>query len=395
MNTFSLILVNLGRNKRRTVLTLLSVTVALFLFCALSGVLDTLDEAIHVGSETRMVVRNHMSLVFPLPLSMEQQLTAMPEVSSVAVQNWFGGQDPANPHNFFPQFGVESQTFFPMYDSEVDIIEASPPQGAAAVPAGMNPKLASFMEDQTAALVGSDLMKQEGWKLGQTVTLNGTIYPGSWPFTIRAIYRSKVKAFNSAVFFFHWKYLYEKSNQQATAGIYKVMLKDPSQAAEFARKVDALYENSANATHTESEREFAAGFISMYGNLPFVIRVIGLAVVFAILLIAANTMVMAVRERTSEVGVLKTLGFTDATIFTMVLIEAAAITVTGGLLGALGAKKLVTGFNLGGALPPMTVRWSTVWTGVAVALVIGAVSGLIPAVQASRLRIVNALRRVD
>ena len=395
MNTFSLILVNLGRNKRRTVLTLLSVTVALFLFCALSGVLDTLDEAIHVGSETRMVVRNHMSLVFPLPLSMEQQLTAMPEVSSVAVQNWFGGQDPANPHNFFPQFGVESQTFFPMYDSEVDIIEASPPQGAAAVPAGMNPKLASFMEDQTAAVVGSDLMKQEGWKLGQTVTLNGTIYPGSWPFTIRAIYRSKVKAFNSAVFFFHWKYLYEKSNQQATAGIYKVMLKDPSQAAEFARKVDALYENSANATHTESEREFAAGFISMYGNLPFVIRVIGLAVVFAILLIAANTMVMAVRERTSEVGVLKTLGFTDATIFTMVLIEAAAITVTGGLLGALGAKKLVTGFNLGGALPPMTVRWSTVWTGVAVALVIGAVSGLIPAVQASRLRIVNALRRVD
>src|SRR6267378_920324 len=188
MNTFSLILVNLGRNKRRTVLTLLSVTVALFLFCALSGVLDTLDEAIHVGSETRMVVRNHMSLVFPLPLSMEQQLTAMPEVSSVAVQNWFGGQDPANPHNFFPQFGVESQTFFPMYDSEVEIIEASPPQGAAAVPAGMNPKLASFMEDQTAAVVGSDLMKQEGWKLGQTVTLNGTIYPGSWPFTIRAIY---------------------------------------------------------------------------------------------------------------------------------------------------------------------------------------------------------------
>lgn len=395
MNAFALILVNLGRNKRRTVLTLLSVMVALFLFCALSGVLDTMDEAIHVGSETRMVVRNHMSLVFPIPLSMEQQLAAMPEVKSVAIQNWFGGQDPANPHNFFAQFGVESETFFPMYDQDVEITEATPPQGSGAVPAGMNPKLAAFMEDQTGAVVGSELLKNEGWKLGQTVTLNGTIYPGSWPFTIRAIYRSKVKAFNSAVFFFHYKYLYEKTNHQATAGIYKVMLRDPSQAAEFARKVDAMYENSANPTHTETERAFSAGFISMYGNLPFVIRVIGLAVVFAILLIAANTMVMAVRERTSEVGVLKTLGFTDGMIFAMVLVEAAAITFTGGVLGALGAKRLATGFSMGGMLPPMTIHWSTVWTGIAIAVGIGAVSGLIPAWQASRLRIVNALRRVD
>lgn len=395
MGVFSLILVNLFRNKRRTILTLLSVTVALFLFCALSGVIDTLNEAIHVGSETRMVVRNHMSLVFPIPLAMEQQLAAMPEVKSVAIQNWFGGQDPVNPHNFFPQFGVESETFFPMYAPDLDIIEASQPQGGVRAPDGMDPKLAAYMAEQDAAVVGSELMAKQGWKLGQTVTLNGTIYPGSWPFTIRAVYRSKVKAFNSQVFFFHYKYLYEKSEHQSQAGIYKVLLRDPSQAAEFARKVDAQYENSANPTHTETERAFAAGFISMYGNLPFVIRVIGLAVVFAILLIAANTMVMAVRERTSEVGVLKTLGFTDAMIFGMVLAEAAAITFTGGLIGALGAKKMVTGFSLGGLLPPMTVRWNTVWTGVVIAVLIGAVSGFIPAWQASRLRIVNALRRVD
>jgi len=366
VGVFSLILVNLFRNKRRTILTLLSVTVALFLFCALSGVIDTLNEAIHVGSETRMVVRNHMSLVFPIPLAMEQQLAAMPEVKSVAIQNWFGGQDPVNPHNFFPQFGVESETFFPMYAPDLDIIEASQPQGGVRAPDGMDPKLAAYMAEQDAAVVGSELMAKQGWKLGQTVTLNGTIYPGSWPFTIRAVYRSKVKAFNSQVFFFHYKYLYEKSEHQSQAGIYKVLLRDPSQAAEFARKVDAQYENSANPTHTETERAFAA-----------------------------NTMVMAVRERTSEVGVLKTLGFTDAMIFGMVLAEAAAITFTGGLIGALGAKKMVTGFSLGGLLPPMTVRWNTVWTGVVIAVLIGAVSGFIPAWQASRLRIVNALRRVD
>ncbi len=395
MNLFSLTLINLGRNKRRTILTLLSVTVALFLFCALSGVLDTLDEATHVGTENRMVVRNAISLVFALPLSMEARLAAMPEVRSVAIQNWFGGQDPVNPHNFFAQFGVESETFFPMYSSEIEYPEASRPQGAVALPAGMDPQLAGYMSEQTACIVGDELMKARGWKLGQTITLNGTIYPGSWPFTIRAVYHSKIKAFSNDIMWFHWKYLYEKTDHQASAGLFKVQLRDPGQASEFARKVDAMFLNSSDATHTESERAFAAGFISMYGNLPFVLKVIGLAVVFAILLIAANTMVMAVRERTSETGVLKTLGFSDASIFFMVLMEAASITLIGGLIGALGAKRIVTGFNMGGMLPPMTVRWSTVWTGVAVAVLVGAVSGWIPAWQASRLRIVNALRRVD
>jgi putative ABC transport system permease protein len=395
MNLASLTLVNLGRNKRRTVLTLLSVTVALFLFCALSGVLDTLDEATHVGTENRMVVRNAISLVFPLPLSMEARLAAMPEVHSVAMQNWFGGQDPKDPHNFFAQFGVEADTFFPMYANEIEITEASAPQAAVALPPGMDPKLAAFLGEQTGCVVGSELMAKNGWKIGQTVHLNGTIYPGDWPFTIRAVYHSKVKAFGNDVLFFHWKYLYENTHQQALAGLYKVQLKDPSQASAFAHQVDEMFINSDNATHTETERAFAAGFISMYGNLPFVLKVIGLAVVFAILLIAANTMVMAVRERTSETGVLKTLGFSDASIFAMVLAEAISISLLGGLIGAIGAKKLVSGFSMGGLLPPMVVRWSTVWTGIAVALLVGAISGWVPAWQASRLRIVNALRRVD
>jgi len=395
MNLASLTLVNLGRNKRRTVLTLLSVTVALFLYCSLSGVLDTLDEATHVGSENRMVVRNAISLVFPLPLSMETRIAALPEVRSVAMQNWFGGQDPKDPRNFFAQFGVESETFFPMYANEIDIVQNSPAQGAVSVPAGMDPKLASYMAEQTACVVGDDLMLKNGWRVGQTIHLNGTIYPGSWPFTIRAVYRSKVKAFGNEVLFFHWKYLYENSAHQASAGLFKVRLKDPGQASEFAHKVDEMFVNSDYATHTETERAFAAGFISMYGNLPFVLKVIGLAVVFAILLIAANTMVMAVRERTSETGVLKTLGFTDASIFSMVLAEAISISLLGGMIGAFGAKQLVSGFNMGGFLPPMVVRWSTVWSGLVVALLVGAISGWIPAWQASRLRIVNALRRVD
>jgi putative ABC transport system permease protein len=164
-----------------------------------------------------------------------------------------------------------------------------------------------------------------------------------------------------------------------------------------AHQVDALYESSAAPTRTETERAFQAGFVSMYGNVPFLIGIIGIAVAFAILLVAANTMMMAARERTPEIGVMKTLGFEDGTIFRVVLAEAAIITLGGGLIGALGAKWLIegSGFNAGGVLPPMTVSWTTVVIGIGIAVLMGATSGLLPAWQASRLTIVDALRRVD
>ena len=398
MNFLKLVLVNLGRNKRRTILTTLSVTVALFLFCALGGVLDTLSASIKVGSETRLVTRNAISLIFPLPLAYRDRIAAVPGVQAVTYQNWFGGQDPKNPHNFFAQFGIDSRTYLPVYANDIDIVAASPAQANVAMPPGVDPRLAAYMVERTACIVGEKLFTRMGWKLGQTVTLAGTIYPGQWPMTIRAVYRPKKKSFSDETMFFHWDYLSEKGmGGQGMVGVYVLQIQHPDQAAGIAKQVDAIFENSSAATRTESESAFQAGFVSMYGNLPFVIRVIGLAVAFAILLVAANTMVMAIRERTSEIGVLKTLGFEDGTVFRMVLVEAAAITLIGGVIGALGAKLLIetSQFNAGGMLPPMSVHWSTVGTGVLVALLVGAVSGLIPAWQASRLRIVDALRRVN
>jgi putative ABC transport system permease protein len=197
--------------------------------------------------------------------------------------------------------------------------------------------------------------------------------------------------------FFHYKYLSEKGMGGFEAvGTYILELNDPSQAGAITQVVDSQFENAAPATLTETEQAFQAGFVSMYGNIPFVLRVIGLAIVFSILLIAANTMMTSIRERTSEFGVLKTLGFTDGAVFGIVVIEAAIITLGGGLLGALGAKLVVSGASVpGGFFPPMSVYWGTVLSGVAIAVVIGAVSGLLPAMQASRLRIVDALRRVE
>ncbi|TMQ64971.1 MAG: ABC transporter permease [Candidatus Eisenbacteria bacterium] len=397
MSLLSLVLVNLGRNKRRTILTALSVLVALFLFCALRGVLDTLEASIRVGSEARLVTRNAISLIFPLPLSYQERLLTVPGVRSVSYANWFGGRDPVDQSNFYAQFAV-AENYLPIYASDIEIVAFDRPQVAGAVPPGVDPKLAAFMNERDACVVGERLFNRMKWKLGQTVPVSGTIFPGTWTFTVRAVYHAKNPAMNEEAMFFHWKYLSEKGmGGQGQVGWYVLELSDPGQAGAVTRAVDALYANSAAATHTETERAFQAGFVSMYGNVPFLIGVIGLAVVFAILLVAANTMMMATRERTAEFGVMKTLGFDDGTIFRLVLVEAAVITFGGGALGALLAKLVIEGsdFNAMGLLPPMTVRWATVLVGVAIAVVIGAASGLVPAWQASQRRIVDALRRVE
>jgi len=398
MNLFSLVLVNLFRNKRRTFLTMMSVVIALFLFCALRGVLDTLQASINVGSVTRLITRNKISLIFPLPLSYRDRLAAIPGVKAVSYANWFGGRDPVDPHNFYAQFACDVPTYLPMYTRDVEIIAGDPPQVPVAVPAGLDPKLASFLSERDACLVGERLFKRMKWKLGQRVPVSGTIYPGTWEFTIRSVYHAKDPAFGEESMLFHWKYLSEKGmGGQGSVGWYVLELLDPSQAGAVAHQVDAIYESSAAPTRTETERAFQAGFVSMYGNVPFLIGIIGIAVVFAILLVAANTMMMAARERTAEIGVMKTLGFEDGTIFRVVLAEAAVITLGGGLIGALGAKWLIegSGFNAGGVLPPMTVSWATVVIGIGIAVLMGATSGLLPAWQASRLTIVDALRRVD
>ena len=362
---------------------------------ALGGVLDTLKGAIQVGSEQRLVTRNAISLVFPLPMAYRQRIAAVPGVKRVSISNWFGGQDPNDPHNFFAQFGVDAETYFPMYGTDIEISEASTPQAAVALPADLDPKLAAFMSERTACVVGAKLMKKMGWKLGQTITLKGTIYPGNWPLTIRAVYSSKVPSIGEETLFFHWDYLNEKGmGGQSWVGIYILVLAQPEQAAGIGRQVDAMFENSSAATHTETERAFQAGFISMYGNIPFVLRIIGLAVVFAILLVAANTMMMSFRERTTEFGVLKTLGYSDRAVFAIVLAEAAVITLGGGLVGALLAKFLVQKSTLIMVLPPMRVDWPTVFWGIGIAVLLGAVSGILPAWQAMKLRIVDALRRV-
>ncbi len=394
MGFLGLVFANLGRNKIRTVLTTLSVFVALFLFCSLRGLTDTLEDSINVGDESRLITRNKVSLVFPLPMAQLERLKATPGIKAVTWSNWFGGTDPVDPRNFYAQFAIDAPTYLPMYATDLEIVDGSPAPGVAVGP-GIDPKLAAFMNERNAAIVGEGLMEKMGWKLGQTIHVNGTIYPGDWPFVIRAVYHPRVPAVGDETLFFHWDYLYEKSGQRAMVGVWSLELEDPTRAGQVIREVDAQFENSAYPTRTETERAFQAGFVSMMGNIPFVVRVLGGAIAFAILLVAMNTMMMAIRERTNEFGVMKTLGFSDGYLFGLVLAEAAIITLVGGVAGALLSKFALEyqGLTLP-FFPSMSVHWETVFTGIGLAAFMGAVSGVVPAWQAARLRIVDALRRV-
>jgi putative ABC transport system permease protein len=254
---------------------------------------------------------------------------------------------------------------------------------------------AAFLRERTAAIAGVGLMEKYGWRVGQTVTLKGTIFPGDWEFTIRAVYTPENPSFGDETFLFHYDYLYEATNGRISPGWFVLQLADPDAAAPLASQIDAMFENSTAPTKTETERAWQAGFITMWGNIGFLVRAIGTAVFFAILLVAANTMMMAVRERVNEVAIMKTLGFQDGTLVGIVLAESIAITLIGGFLGLYGARMAFAGDNpMSVFFPGFAVQGSTIALGLAIATLLGVVSGAVPAWQSARLSVVQAFRRV-
>ncbi len=378
MTLTRLVWANLRRNKKRTILTMLSVVVAFFLFGVLRSVITTLDQAASVGSEGRLVVTNASGITFLLPEAHANRLQAVDGVKRVTWANWFGGyyQDP---NDFFAQIAIKSDTYLPMYP-EIKIVAGSAEE---------------FERERTAAVVGTGLIQKYGWQLGQKVVLKGTFLPGDWEFTIRAIFEPTEANVSSDQMFFHYQYLYERSNGQITPGWFVLELDRPDRAAEIAAAIDGQFKNSAAPTKTETERAFSAGFVTMWGNIGFLVSALGTAVFFAILFVAANTMMMAVRERIGEIAVLKTVGFQNRTVFGLVMAESILITVLGGGLGLLMAKVAFMGRNpLNAFFPGFGLTQGTILLGLAMAATLGVVSGAIPAFQSARLSVVSALRRV-
>jgi putative ABC transport system permease protein len=380
MKYSSLILSNLFRKKIRTLLTIGSFAVALFLFGLLAVVHGAFNQGVDIAGADRLVIINKVSIIQPLPVSYEERLLRIPGIKSATHANWFGGvyQDE---RNFFAQFAVEDESYRPMFPEFV----ISDDQWKA------------YMSDREGAIVGAELAKRFKWKLGDRIPIKGTIFQGTWDFNVRGIYQGKRAQDDAAQFWFHYKYLEERENPfwKGLVGWYTVKVANLDDSVRIAKQIDETFANSPWETKTDTEKAFAASFAKQAGNIGFLIMSIGAVVFFTLLLVTGNTMAIAVRERVRDLAVLKAVGFSDVFVLVLVLAESLLIAAIGGALG-LGLAKLLTlsGDPTHGMLPFFYLSPQTIVAGFSVALVVGVVAGLLPAITAMKLNVVAALRRV-
>lgn len=375
---------NLRRKKVRTLLTLLSILVAFLLFGFLSAIKQALAGGVTLAGQNRLWVRHKVSIIQSLPEFYKARIERIPGVASATHQTWFGGlyQDPKN---FFPQMPVVPEEFLDMYPEFL----VSPEEKQA------------WIKTRTGAIVGRKTADRFHWKVGDKVPILSSIYAktdGSrlWDFEIVGIYDGKEKNTDTTQLFFRYDYFDEaRLWGKGQVGWYIVRVKDPAEAAEVAKRVDAEFENSAAETKAEPEGAFLQGWAKQIGDITLITATILSAVFFTILLVAGNTMAQSVRERTGELGVLKAMGFTNTQVLGLVLGESCVLAVLGGGLG-LGLACLIIsrGDPTGGMLPLFFFPTLDVLVGAALCLALGLVAGIFPALQAMRLRVAEALRRM-
>jgi len=383
MKFIGLVLKSARRSRRRTALTVMSVAVAVFLFASLRAILDGFDAVSAASSATRIVTIRSTSMIFSMPTSHGETIRSTPGVRDITYANWFGGIY-KDPKNFFGQFAVDAESYLRVYPE----VLISPEEKRA------------FLDDRTGCIVGEGLAKKYGFQVGDRIVLQpGIPVYGSqdYPFTIRAIYRAASSAVDKQSMMFHWKYADERSIVKGQVGWYVSQVADPDRAVQVAQAIDRQFANSPYETKTDTEQAFSAQFASMLGNLNVLLGSVALAVVVTTLFVAGNTMAMSVRERTTEIAVMRTLGFPAATIFLLVIGEGLAVALLGGVAGAALARAIVNGEALGitgGFIPAFGVNNWNVGLGLGLSVLIGILAALIPATMASRLKIVDALRRV-
>jgi putative ABC transport system permease protein len=382
MKFIGLVLKSARRSKRRTFLTVVSVAIAVFLYASLRAVLDGFNAGAEASSSTRLITQRSTSLMFSMPTSHTEAIKGTPGVQDVAWANWFGGIY-KDPQNFFAQFAIEPESYLRLYPE----ILLTPEDRKA------------FLEDRTGAIVGDGLAKRFGFKVGDKITLQvGIPIYGieDFDFTVRGIYRTGGNAVDNQSMWFHWKYADERSVVPGQVGWYVAEISNPDQAAQVSMAIDRKFENSPNETKTMTEQAFQSTFVSMFGNMNLLLGSISLAVVITTLFVAGNTMAMSVRERTTEIAVMRTLGFPSATIFMLIAGEGLLMAIVGGLLGVALAWWLVNPdfLQVGAFIPVFGVNYKNVVMAMGLSVLIGVLAGLIPATMASRLKIVDALRRV-
>lgn len=382
MKYLSLVWAQLFRSKTRTLLTLLSVVAAFLLFGMLDSVRVAFNSGGSVEGANRLIVASRLSITQSLPVSLQPQIESIPGVRKVTYAMWFGGIY-RDPKNFFPNFSVADNYFDLFGEFEV------PPE-----------QLEAWKQNRTGAVIGESLAKKFGWKVGDTIPLQATIFPrngsNDWPLQVSAIFRAKdrknVGAENQLMM--HWKY-FDESNDYIKSQVswYTVQLTDASQATRVAKAIDALSANSDHETKSQTESAFQQAFAKQFADVGMIVTAIMGAVFFTLLLLTGNTMAQAVRERVPELAVLKTLGFGDGLVLALVMIESVLLIALGGLIGLGLASVIMPGVAAASQgtiqLPGVPAQTWAVGLGLMVAF--GIVVGLLPALRAKRLKIVDAL----
>lgn len=375
---------NAFRHKLRTTLTLVGITIAILAFGTLRTVIDAWYAGVEASSSTRLVTRNAVSLVFPMPLFYRERIRQVEGVIGVSHGNWFGGYY-IEPKNFFANFAMSLPDYLALYPEFL----IDPDQRI------------TLLRDRKGAVVGKKLADRFGWKLSDTITLKGTIFPGDWPLTLRAIYRGRDPTVDETQLIFHWDYLNETLKRTVPrradqVGFFVIGIQDAKQAAHVAATIDQQFKNSNAETLTETEKAFQLSFVSMTEAILDAIRLVSIAVIVIILAVVANTMAMSVRERLWEYAVFKTLGFGGWRIAGIIFGESLVLTLVGGGLGIALTFPAAVLFRraLGQFFPVFEVSPLTIQLSLAAAVAVGVLAALFPARQALRVRIADGLRRL-
>ncbi len=375
---------NAFRHKFRAFLTILSITIAILAFVMLRTVIGAWYAGVDASSASRLVSRNAVSIIFPLPLSYKDQIQQIDGVRLVSYGNWFGGIY-IDEKNFFANFAVEPKTYLELYPEYV-----LPPKERNI-----------FLKDRKAFAAGKKLVAKYGWKIGDIVTLRGTIYPGNWDFILRAIYHGKTDSVDETQFFCHWAYLNETMKKTAPSradevGFYMIGVDNPDLSTSISAAIDKSFKNSWAETLTETEKAFQQGFIAMSGAIITAIETVSFVVIFIMLAVVANTMAMTTRERIGEYAILKTLGFGGWAIGSLIAGESVIISLCGYFCGVALSFPAAAGFKqaLGMYFPIFKVETVSLVMALVSSLIVAILAAIVPIQRAIGIRIADGLRRI-
>jgi putative ABC transport system permease protein len=371
------------RNKTRAFLTILGTMVTALAFVFIRTVLSAWYASSEASAADRLVTRNAIAIIQPLPLSYRDRIAAIPGVTKVTYSNWFGGVY-KDPRNFFAQFAVDPKT-------ALDVFSVRFVQGTQQ----------AFFEDRSSCIVGKTLAERFGFKVGDTIPLSSEIYPGDWRFKVAGIVEGTDDVSVSNTMYFHWQRLNEglPERRKDQVGVYTTTVADASRSPEVARQIDGFFANSDNETHTETEKAFRLQFVKGSSAILSALEVVSGVILAIMALILGNTLAMGLRERTAELGAMRAIGFLPKHVHAIALTEGALLGTIGGLLGIVIARPTLIGFgkalsNLG-FLSGLGFQMSTALTTLFFAAAIGAGASAVPGWSAARIAIVDALRRQE